>query len=60
MLGGGDDARVEGGARVPADLDIHVVMDNAASHKTKLVRDWFAKRPRWHIHFTPTSASWIN
>jgi transposase len=47
-------------ARVPTDLDVHVVMDNAASHKTKLVRDWFAKRPRWHVHYTPTSASWIN
>ena len=45
---------------VPADLDVHVVMDNASSHKTKLIRDWFAKRPRWHMHFTPTSASWIN
>ena len=39
---------------VPADLDIHVIMDNASIHKTKLMRDWFAKRPRWHIHFTPT------
>jgi transposase len=47
-------------ARVPADLDIHVVMDNAASHETKLVRDWFAKRPRWRVHYTPTSASWVN
>jgi transposase len=45
---------------VPKDLDIHVVMDNASSHKTKLIRDWFAKRPRWHVHYTPTSASWIN
>src|SRR5512147_1370135 len=45
---------------VPADLDVHVIMDNASSHKTKLIRDWFAKRPRWHTHFTPTSASWIN
>lgn len=45
---------------VPADLDIHVVMDNASSHKTKLIRDWFAKRPSWHAHFTPTSSSWIN
>jgi transposase len=49
---------VEG--NVPADLDIHVVMDNASSHKTKLIRDWFAKRPRWHRHYTPTSSSWIN
>ena len=45
---------------VPADLDIHVVMDNASSHKTKLIRDWFARRPNWHRHFTPTSASWLN
>src|SRR5690242_5234490 len=39
---------------VPADLDIHVVMDNASTHKTKLIRDGFAKRPHWHAHFTPT------
>ena len=43
-----------------ADLDVHLVLDNAATHKTKLIRDWLAKRPRWHVHFTPTSASWIN
>lgn len=35
-------------------------MDNYATHKTKLNRDWFAKRPLWHVHFTPTSASWLN
>jgi transposase len=46
--------------KVPVDLDIHIIMDNASSHKTKLIRHWFAKRPRWHRHFTPTSASWIN
>jgi DDE superfamily endonuclease len=45
---------------VPANLDIHVVMDNASSHKTKLIRAWFAKSRRWHVHFTPTSSSWIN
>src|SRR4051795_11697158 len=45
---------------VPAGLDVHIVMDNYGTHKTKLIRDWFAKRPRWHLHFTPTSASWIN
>jgi len=45
---------------VPADLDVHVVMDNYGTHKTALIRNWFAKRPRWHVHFTPTSASWIN
>ena len=45
---------------VPVDLDVHIVMDNYGTHKTRLIRDWFAKRPRWHVHFTPTSASWIN
>jgi transposase len=45
---------------VPTDLDIHVVMDNYGTHKTQLIRNWFAKRLRWHVHFTPTSASWIN
>ncbi len=47
-------------AAVPNDLDVHLVLDNAATHKTKLVRDWLLKRPRWHLHFTPTSASWLN
>ena len=45
---------------VPANLDIHVVMDNASSHKTKLIRSSLAKRRSWHVHFTPTSSSWIN
>jgi transposase len=45
---------------VPADLEIHIVMDNYGTHKTKLIRDWFLKRPRWHVHYTPTSASWLN
>ncbi len=47
-------------ANVPADLDVHLVMDNYATHKTQLIRDWLAKRPRWHVHLTPTSASWLN
>jgi transposase len=47
-------------ASVPADLDVHLVLDNASSHKTRLVHDWLVKRPRWHLHFTPTSASWLN
>ena len=47
-------------ASVPADLDVHLVLDNAATHKTKLIHDWLVKRPRWHLHFTPTSASWLN
>ena len=45
---------------VPDGLDIHVVMDNASSHKTEMIQRWFAKRPHWHMHFTPTSSSWIN
>ena len=47
-------------AAVPADLDVHVVMDNAGIHKTALIRGRFAARPRWHVHHTPTSASWLN
>jgi transposase len=47
-------------ANVPDDLDIHLVMDNYATHKTPLIRGWLAKRPRWHVHLTPTSASWLN
>lgn len=47
-------------AAVPSDLDVHLVMDNYATHKTPLIRDWLAKRPRWHVHLTPTGASWIN
>ena len=47
-------------ANVPRDLDIHIVMDNYATHKTSAIRNFFLKRPRWHIHFTPTAASWLN
>jgi transposase len=47
-------------AAVPSDLDVHLVMDNYATHKTPLIRNWLAKRPRWHVHLTPTSASWLN
>ena len=47
-------------AGVPGDLDVHLVLDNAATHKTRLVHDWLVKRPRWQLHFTPTSASWLN
>jgi len=47
-------------ARVPPDLDVHLVWDNYATHKTKAIRDWLAKRPRWHVHLTPTSSSWLN
>jgi len=47
-------------AAVPGDLDVHLVMDNYATHKTPLIRNWLAKRPRWHVHLTPTSSSWLN
>ena len=47
-------------AAVPADLDIHLVLDNYGTHKTALVRRWLQKRTRYHLHFTPTHASWLN
>lgn len=47
-------------ANVPKEQDIHLILDNYGTHKTEQVRAWFAKRPRYHRHFTPTSASWIN
>jgi transposase len=47
-------------ANVPADLDVHLVMDNYGTHKAPTVKAWLLKRPRWHVHFTPTSASWLN
>jgi transposase len=47
-------------AHVPDDLDIHIIMDNYATHKTDKVRAWLARRPHYQVHFTPTSASWIN
>ena len=45
---------------VPAHLDVHLVLDNASSHKTPTVRRWLAQHPRFILHFTPTSSSWIN
>ncbi len=47
-------------ANVPAQLDVHLVMDNYGTHKTASIRAWFARHPRFHVHFTPTSASWLN
>lgn len=47
-------------AEAPVDLDVHLIVDNYATHKTALIRNWLAKRPRFHLHFTPTSASWLN
>ena len=45
---------------VPADLEIHVVLDNYATHKHAKVKAWLAARPRWHLHFIPTYSSWLN
>jgi transposase len=45
---------------VPGDLDIHLVLDNYATHKAPPVTAWLARHPRYHLHFTPTSASWLN
>lgn len=47
-------------SQVPPDLDIHLVMDNYATHKAPKVKRWFLRHPRYHLHFTPTSASWLN
>ena len=47
-------------ASVPRQLAVHLIMDNYGTHKTALIRNWLAKRPRFHVHFTPTSASWLN
>jgi transposase len=51
-------ARVD--AAVPPDLDVHLVLDNYATHKTPAIHRWLAQRPRYHLHFTPTSSSWLN
>ena len=47
-------------ANVPADLDIHLVMDNYGTHKHEKVRLWLAQHPRYHVHFVPTYSSWLN
>jgi transposase len=45
---------------VPESLDIHMILDNYGTHKTPAIHAWLAKRPRYHVHFTPTGASWLN
>jgi transposase len=47
-------------AEVPAEFDVHVVLDNASTHKTPAVKRWLAAHPRFVLHFTPTSSSWLN
>jgi transposase len=45
---------------VPADLDVHIICDNYATHKTDTIQRWLAAHPRFHVHFIPTSSSWLN
>jgi transposase len=45
---------------VPADLDVHVILDNSSTHKTPAVKKWLLAHPRFLLHFTPTSSSWLN
>jgi transposase len=47
-------------AAVPAELDVHLILDNYGTHKTPSIHRWLARRPRFHLHFTPTSSSWLN
>jgi transposase len=47
-------------ASVPAELDVHIVLDNLSTHKTPAVHRWFLRHPRFHLHFTPTYSSWLN
>ena len=47
-------------AQVPRELEVHLVMDNYGTHKTPLIKNWLVKRPRFHVHFTPTYGSWLN
>jgi transposase len=46
--------------QVPADLDVHLICDNYATHKTPAIHKWLLAHPRFHMHFTPTSSSWLN
>lgn len=47
-------------SEVPADLDVHLICDNYGTHKHAKVKAWLARRPRFHLHFTPTYSSWLN
>jgi hypothetical protein len=48
------------GRRVSVPLDVHVILDNYGTHKHQKVRAWLARHLRFHLHFTPTYASWLN
>ena len=45
---------------VPDDLDVHLILDNLATHKSPLVKNWLLRHKRFHLHFTPTYSSWMN
>jgi transposase len=45
---------------VPAELDVHIICDNYATHKTDTIQKWLAAHPRFPVHFIPTSSSWLN
>jgi transposase len=47
-------------AKLPLALDVHLILDDYGTDKTPRVKAWFARHPRFHVHFTPTSASWLN
>lgn len=47
-------------SNTPGELDLHVILDNSSPHKTAAIKAWLEKHPRFKLHFTPTSASWLN
>jgi transposase len=47
-------------AQTPQEKELHLIVDNYATHKHPKVKSWLARHPRFHLHFTPTSASWLN
>lgn len=51
---------VEINNNVPKQHDVHLILDNYGTHKTKLIQEWLLKHPRFHLHFIPTSSSWLN
>jgi transposase len=51
--------RVQIDEEVPNDLDVHLILDNYATHKTPEIKRWLLRHPRFHLHFTPTSSSWL-
>lgn len=51
-------AQIDG--NVPAHLDVHIILDNASAHKSATIQRWLSRHPRFHFHFTPTYASWMN